>query len=78
MFGPDIIIYLYFIQVHSIGVQNKTMGSTIKMAEAMKTTADTMKNMNHIMKPEQIAANAREFQQGISKINMTDEMSMFG
>ncbi|KAL1459325.1 hypothetical protein WDU94_011319 [Cyamophila willieti] len=61
-------------KVNSIGIQNKTMGSNIKMAEAMKNTADTMKNMNTIMKPEQIAANAREFQQGIAKMNMTDEM----
>lgn len=61
-------------KVRGIGVQNKTMGSTIKMAEAMKNTADTMKNMNAIMKPEQIAATAREFQQGISRMNMTDEM----
>lgn len=61
-------------KVHSIGIQNKTMGSNIKMAEAMKNTADTMKNMNSIMKPEQIAASAQEFQQGITRMNMTDEM----
>lgn len=51
------------------------MNSNMKLADAMATTASTMKNMNAIMKPEQLAADMKNFQQATMKMDMTDEMS---
>lgn len=51
------------------------MGANISLANAMSTTAKTMKNMNTIMKPEQVAADMRAFAQANMKMEMTDDMS---
>ncbi|XP_061401632.1 charged multivesicular body protein 2b-B [Musca vetustissima] len=61
-------------KITSIGYQNKNMGTNVALSEAMSTTAQTMSNMNKIMKPEAIAANVRNFQQANMKMEMTDEM----
>ncbi|XP_073837454.1 charged multivesicular body protein 2b [Musca autumnalis] len=61
-------------KITSIGYQNKNMGTNVALSEAMSTTAQTMSNMNKIMKPETIAANVRNFQQANMKMEMTDEM----
>ncbi|XP_005180868.1 charged multivesicular body protein 2b-B [Musca domestica] len=61
-------------KITSIGYQNKNMGTNVALTEAMSTTAQTMSNMNKIMKPEAIAANVRNFQQANMKMEMTDEM----
>lgn len=51
------------------------MGANATLANAMSTTAKTMKDINTIMKPEQIASNMRDFSQANMKMEMTDEMS---
>lgn len=51
------------------------MGANMSLANAMSTTAQTMKNMNTIMKPEQVAADMRAFSQANMKMDMTEEMS---
>ncbi|XP_075161924.1 charged multivesicular body protein 2b [Haematobia irritans] len=61
-------------KITSIGYQNKNMGANIALTNAMSSTAETMSNMNKIMKPEAIAANVRNFQQANMKMEMTDEM----
>lgn len=61
-------------KITSIGYQNKNMGTNVALTEAMSTTAQTMSNMNKIMKPEAISANVRNFQQANMKMEMTDEM----
>ncbi|XP_046667957.1 charged multivesicular body protein 2b [Homalodisca vitripennis] len=61
-------------KIQSIGAQNKAMGANVALAGAMSTTAKTMKNMNNIMKPEEVAANMREFSQANMKMDMTEEM----
>lgn len=61
-------------KITSIGYQNKNMGANVALSDAMSSTAQTMANMNKIMKPEAIAANVRNFQQANMKMEMTDEM----
>lgn len=51
------------------------MGANVTLANAMSTTAKTMKDMNTIMKPEQVAADMRAFSQANAKMDMTEEMS---
>lgn len=65
---------LYIGKITSIGYQNKNMGANVALSDAMSSTAQTMANMNKIMKPEAIAANVRNFQQANMKMEMTDEM----
>ena len=52
------------------------IGTNAKLAEAMATTAKTMKNINQVVKPEQVAATANSFREASMKMEMTDEMSM--
>lgn len=51
------------------------MGANVTLANAMSTTAKTMKDMNTIMKPEQVAADMRAFSQANARMDMTEEMS---
>lgn len=61
-------------KVQGIGLQNKTMGASVKMADAMGIASKTMHNMNVILKPEQIAATMNNFSKESMKMDMTDEM----
>lgn len=61
-------------KIQSVSSHNRMMNSNVKLAEAMTTTASTMKNMNALVKPEQVAANMKTFQQASMKFDMTDEM----
>lgn len=58
-----------------MGAQNKVLGANMKLAETMSTTAKTMKNMNTIMRPEQISSDMKAFSQAAMKMDMTEEMS---
>lgn len=69
--------YAMTSKVTSIGYQNKNMAANSALAGAMGTTAKTMNEMNKIMRPEGIAADMRAFQQANTRMEMTDEMSMF-
>lgn len=53
------------------------IGANAKLAGAVSTTAQTMKNINSVLKPEQIAGDMRTFQQASMKMDMTEELSMF-
>lgn len=50
------------------------MGANIAIAGAMGTTAKTMKNMNTVMNPHQIARDMEAFKHANAKMDMTDEM----
>lgn len=64
-----------FLQITSIGFQNKAMGANIALSNAMASTTKTMADMNRVMNPEGISKNMRDFQQANMKMEMTDEMS---
>lgn len=51
------------------------IGTNAKLTEAMATTAKTMKNINQVLKPEQVSATANSFREASMKMDMTDEMS---
>lgn len=53
------------------------MGANMKLAEVMSTTTKTMKNMNSLLKPEQISADMQNFSKTAMKMDMTDEMSKY-
>lgn len=53
------------------------LGANMKMAQVMETTGKTMKNMNNLVRPEQVAANMRDFSQASMKLDMTEEMSKY-
>lgn len=61
-------------KIASVGAQNKVLGANMKMAQVMETTGKTMKNMNNLVRPEQVAANMRDFSQASMKLDMTEEM----
>lgn len=61
-------------KIAAIGYQNKSMGTNVTLANALRTTAGTMADMNNVLKPEAINANIREFQKANMKMEMTDEM----
>ncbi|XP_075216202.1 charged multivesicular body protein 2b [Lycorma delicatula] len=58
----------------SIGVKNKAMGANMKLAEAMSTTTKTMRNINAVIKPEQVMADMSNFSKASMQMDMTDEM----
>lgn len=62
-------------KISSVGFQNKNMGANIALTGAMGTTAETMGEMNKVMRPDKIAGDMRAFQQANMKMEMTDEMS---
>lgn len=51
------------------------MGANMKLADAMSTSTKTMRNMNSLFKPEQVAADMQNFSKAAMKMDMTDEMS---
>lgn len=53
------------------------MGANIALSGAMATTAETMGEMNKVMRPDKIAGDMRAFQQANMKMEMTDEMSKY-
>lgn len=61
-------------KISNIQITNKTMGANIAIAGAMGTTAKTMKNMNTVMNPHQIARDMEAFKHANAKMDMTDEM----
>uniref|UniRef100_A0A0A9XQ08 Charged multivesicular body protein 2b-B n=1 Tax=Lygus hesperus TaxID=30085 RepID=A0A0A9XQ08_LYGHE len=61
-------------KIQSVSSHNRMMTSNVAMADAMSNTASTMKNMNDLMKPEEVAAKLKNFQQAAMKMDMTDEM----
>uniref|UniRef100_A0A1B6EH27 Uncharacterized protein n=2 Tax=Clastoptera arizonana TaxID=38151 RepID=A0A1B6EH27_9HEMI len=61
-------------KIQSVGAQNKVLGANMKLAETMSVTSKTMKNMNNIMRPEQISADMKAFSQAAMKMDMTEEM----
>merc|ERR1712119_56494 len=46
-------------KVQAVGSASKAMGANVKLAETMKTTTQTMGNMNKLMNPEQVAKPCR-------------------
>uniref|UniRef100_A0A069DPK4 Putative assembly/vacuolar sorting protein n=1 Tax=Panstrongylus megistus TaxID=65343 RepID=A0A069DPK4_9HEMI len=61
-------------KIQGVSTQNRMIGANAKLAGAVSTTAQTMKNINNILKPEQIAADMRTFQQSSMKMDMTEEL----
>ena len=51
------------------------MYSTAKMGEAMKTTAETMGQVNKQINPQQLAKTMQEFEKAGMTMEMSDEMS---
>merc|ERR1712096_50648 len=58
----------------AVGSASKAMGANVKLAETMKTTTQTMGNMNKLMNPEQVAKTMQEFDMANTKMGMTEEM----
>lgn len=61
-------------KVQGVSTQNRMIGANAKLAGAVSSTAQTMKNINDILKPEQIAGDMRTFQQASMKMDMTEEL----
>ncbi|KAI8483919.1 Charged multivesicular body protein 2b [Branchiostoma belcheri] len=61
-------------QVQAVGIQAKTMQSTVKMAGAMERTSKTMGAVNKQMNPQKMAKTMQDFQRENAKMEMTDEM----
>ncbi|CAH1251276.1 CHMP2B [Branchiostoma lanceolatum] len=61
-------------QVQSVGIQAKTMQSTVKMAGAMERTSKTMGAVNKQMNPQKMAKTMQDFSRENAKMEMTDEM----
>lgn|ERR1712051_65095 len=61
-------------KVQAVGSAAKAMGANVKLAETMKTTTQTMGNMNKLMNPEQVAKTMQEFDMANTKMGMTEEM----
>ncbi|XP_073989764.1 charged multivesicular body protein 2b [Rhodnius prolixus] len=61
-------------KIQGISSQNRMIGANAKLAGAVSTTAQTMKNINSVLKPEQIAGDMRTFQQASMKMDMTEEL----
>uniref|UniRef100_A0A023F9U3 Putative assembly/vacuolar sorting protein n=1 Tax=Triatoma infestans TaxID=30076 RepID=A0A023F9U3_TRIIF len=61
-------------KIQGVSSQNRMIGANAKLAGAVSTTAQTMKNINDILKPEQIAGDMRTFQQTSMKMDMTEEL----
>merc|ERR1711936_1413760 len=61
-------------KVQAVGSASKAMGANVKLAETMKTTTQTMGNMNKLMNPEQVAKNMQEFDMANTKMGMTEEL----
>lgn len=61
-------------KISGVRSQNRMIGTNAKLTEAMATTAKTMKNINQVLKPEQVAATANSFREASMKMDMTDEM----
>uniref|UniRef100_A0A0V0G696 Putative assembly/vacuolar sorting protein n=1 Tax=Triatoma dimidiata TaxID=72491 RepID=A0A0V0G696_TRIDM len=61
-------------KIQGVSTQNRMIGANAKLAGAVSTTAQTMKNINDILKPEQIAGDMRTFQQASMKMDMTEEL----
>jgi len=61
-------------KVSGVNAQSKAMNSNMKMAQVMKTTADTMTNMNKQINPMQVAKTMQEFEKANAKMEMSEEM----
>jgi len=61
-------------KVSGVNAQSKAMNSNMKMAQVMKTTADTMANMNKQINPMQVAKTMQEFEKANAKMEMSEEM----
>ncbi|KAK9507740.1 hypothetical protein O3M35_007526 [Rhynocoris fuscipes] len=61
-------------KIQGVSSQNRMIGTNAKLADAVSTTAKTMKNINGLLRPEQIAGDMRTFQQASMKMDMTEEM----
>lgn len=66
---------MLFLQITSVGFQNKTIGSNIALTNALSTTTKTMANINSVIRPEGVAKNMQEFQKANMQMEMTEEMS---
>lgn len=56
-------------------MQNKTMGTTMRVAGAMGATSKAMSDINSILKPQQVAVDMDKFKQASHRLELTDEMS---
>ncbi|CAF1065272.1 unnamed protein product [Brachionus calyciflorus] len=61
-------------RITGIKTHTQVMASNIKLGEAMKTTTQTMVQMNKIQDPAKTAQIMREFEKQNMKMGMTDEM----
>lgn len=67
-------VYAANSKISSIGVQNKSMGANVAIADAIGTTSKTMANMNKVMNPQKLAHEMEAFKHASAKMDMTDEM----
>lgn len=61
-------------KIQSVSTQSKAMGANVKLASAMGTTSKVLGDMNKIMRPEKIAADAHRFSEATARLEFTDEM----
>ncbi|CAG0892971.1 unnamed protein product [Cyprideis torosa] len=61
-------------KVSGVSAQAHTMAANVKMADAMKTAAGAMGQMNKQMNPQAMAQTMQEFSRQNMKMRMTEEM----
>ncbi|CAF3442767.1 unnamed protein product [Rotaria sp. Silwood1] len=63
--------------IQGLATQSTMMASSVRMADAMGTTAKTMAKMNKVMNPEEMSKVTQQYAQEHTKLTITDEMSMY-